>query len=759
MPIVPTNAERMKRLPWWFAANMLDNVRISLIFGPVIVLFFDALKMDKAKIGILLAFPLFFQILSVFVAPLVEKLGYKRSSLIFFSIRTLILFGLLFTPWFLRMFGTGGAFLWVSFIMLVFSVAFAVGTTAAGPWGQEILPTNIRSKLIAANSVLCSLVVIAGTWFAGFWLERSDGQSGFMFLIAIGTIVGLLSVACNVFFPGGGRAKKQSRNTEHLKNMLDAFKDGDFVRLLFGIGVFIFIVTGVATFIPLYMKDLVGITNGQVVYLGVWTTAGTLIAVYFWGWASDRFGGKPVFITGVMFYIFLPVFWYLIPRHHGDISYYVAAAVSFLAGLMCVAYAIGIDRYVFITAIPEDKRTSYYSIWVAWTGIFAGMGPIVVGLALKWCAGLDSVAANIHIRADSFLPVFLAHMILPAIGMYIFRNIKQDSEITTTKFVGQLFQSIPFGLFGSINSIMRYRMAGEENERIVTTRNLGRSDSPFNTDELIEAISDPSFDVRYEAVLAMALRKPDPKIVAALLGVLEGEDIELSATASWALGQIGDKSAVPALKKQLTAPYRILRARSARALGSIGDKEAADIILELLKIETDSVLRVAYASALGAMKHIPAIEYVLSLLADVQNETFRGEVALAAARIVGSEKSYIKLLRSSAADWSTTMSGAILKLKKPMTRLNLDPSLIDSVGACAESFAAEQHGWAIELLWPILEAMPKDLIDTEYRKALAECGRRIEQFGSHRKEYILLAVHTCDVWLRARCAAKAYQAE
>ncbi len=309
---MPTNTERMKRLPWWFATNMLDNVRISLIFGPVIILFFDALKMDKAKIGLLLAFPLFFQVLSIFVVPLVEKLGYKQASLIFFGIRTLILFGLLLTPWLVRMFGLGWAFLWVAFIMLVFSMAFAVGTTAAGPWGQEVLPTNIRSKIIAINALLCGAVVICGTWFAGFWLSRSSGLGGFMFLIAVGAIVGLFSVASQLMLPGGGRAKKQSHSVAHLKNTLEALKDGDFVRLLIGIGVFIFIVTGVASFIPLYMKDLVGINSGRVVYLSMWSTAGTLIAVYFWGWASDRFGGKPVFITGVMFHIFLPVFCFTI---------------------------------------------------------------------------------------------------------------------------------------------------------------------------------------------------------------------------------------------------------------------------------------------------------------------------------------------------------------------------------------------------------------------------------------------------------------
>ncbi|MFA5292433.1 MAG: MFS transporter [Phycisphaerae bacterium] len=753
MSSVPTNAERIRRLPWWFAAGMLDNVRISLIFGPVLILFLDALKLDKAKIGVLLSLPLFFQILSVFVVPLVEKIGYKRSCLIFYSIRTGILSGLLLTPLIVRYFGPGGAFLWVGFIMLIFSISLAISLTAAGPWGQEILPTNIRSKVIALNTFLCGLVVISGTWFAGFWLERSSGLGGFMFLITIGIIFGFSSITSHLFFPGGGRIKKESPGREHIENMLIAFKDKDFVRLLAGIGVFIFIVQGVASFVPLFMKDIVGINSGRVVFLTMWTTAGTLIAVYFWGWAADRFGGKPVFLTGIMFHIILPVLWYLVPRHHGNISYFAASAVSFAAGLMCVAYLIGIDRYLFLTAIPADKKASYHAVWFGLTGLCASMGPMAVGVALKWFSGLDNVGVIFgHIRVDSYIPVFAIHMILPAIGIYIIRNIKADSELTTTQFVGQLFESVPFGLFGSLSSIMRYRMSGEESERIATTRGLGRLDSPFNTDELIEALNDPSFDVRYEAIVAMAARKPHRKTVLALIDVLGGADIELSATAAWALGQIGDAEAIPALRKQLSAPYRILRARSARALGRLDDVESAPELLNLFAIETDPALKTAYASTLSILKYVPAMEQIFDLLADVESEVLRRELALAAARIIGSERTYIKLFRSAQSDWSTTVSSAILKLKKPIAKLKLDPSLAEIIAVCADSFAAEKSGWGVELLWPILDAMPKDQIDQEFRKVFTECSKRLEQFGSQRWEYTLLAIHTCDVWLRARIA-------
>jgi hypothetical protein len=108
--------------------------------------------------------------------------------------------------------------------MFVFSFALVSGLTAAGPWSQEILPTNIRSKIIALNTFLCSIVVLAGTWFAGFWIKHSQGLSGFMFLIGTGASVGILAVICHGFFPGGARIKRKSHSREHFANMFKAFQ-------------------------------------------------------------------------------------------------------------------------------------------------------------------------------------------------------------------------------------------------------------------------------------------------------------------------------------------------------------------------------------------------------------------------------------------------------------------------------------------------------------------------------------------------------
>jgi hypothetical protein len=500
------------------------------------------------------------------------------------------------------------------------------------------------------------------------------------------------------------------------------------------------------------MKDLVGLSSGRVIHLTMWTMTGALVAVYFWGWMADRFGGKPVIITGLFFNILLPVLWYIIPRGQAQTGYIVSAIIWTISGIMSSAFGVGLDRYLFLTAVPPEKKTTYFSVWHTWNGVFGGLGPILAGRFLNLCGGLNNATAA-GLRIDSYTPFFGIYLILSIATIVVLGRLKPDSEISTGEFVGMLFQGRPFGAVGAVGSVMRYHWAAEENERIVTTRKIGESDSPLSTGELVEALKDPSFDVRYEAIVAMSRRRPDRKIVSALLDVLNGSDIELSATAAWALGQIGDRDAIPALRKQLSAPYRILRARSARALGSLGDIENAAELLNLFTIETDPVLKTAYASALSTLRYLPALEQILKLLAEVQNETFRRELALAAARIIGSERTYIKLWRSAEADWATAVSQAVLRLKKPITRLRLEMELMDAIQTCADSFAADKPGWGVELLWPILDSIPKDSVDNIYRKIFAECSRRLEQFGSARREYVLLGIHTCDVMLRARCAA------
>ncbi|MEZ4556544.1 MAG: HEAT repeat domain-containing protein [Caldilineaceae bacterium] len=74
-------------------------------------------------------------------------------------------------------------------------------------------------------------------------------------------------------------------------------------------------------------------------------------------------------------------------------------------------------------------------------------------------------------------------------------------------------------------------------------------------DELLEALKDPRFNVRFEAIVAMA-RSARSRVIAALVETLDGTELALSSLSTWALGRLGDPSAIPALHAALDKPYR-----------------------------------------------------------------------------------------------------------------------------------------------------------------------------------------------------------
>jgi MFS family permease len=49
----------------------------------------------------------------------------------------------------------------------------------------------------------------------------------------------------------------------------------------------------------------VGLSDGAIVVLQAGTLAGNLVSSLPWGWASDRYGSKPVMLLGLAFKIML----------------------------------------------------------------------------------------------------------------------------------------------------------------------------------------------------------------------------------------------------------------------------------------------------------------------------------------------------------------------------------------------------------------------------------------------------------------------
>ena len=290
--------------------------------------------------------------------------------------------------------------------------------------------------------------------------------------------------------------------------------------------------------------------------------------------------------------------------------------------------------------------------------------------------------------------------------------------------------------------------ARDERAAVAMTERLGATRSPLTVEELLEALRDPRFPVRFEAIVSIARRGPDPRLTEALVETLEGSEPALSTVAAWALGRIGDESALEALRRGLEARYRSVQAHCARSLGNLGDQTVQDRLLARLEGEEDPGLQLAYAAALGQLGAAAAAGRLLALLDTAEDADARGEFALALARLAGDERGFIQLQRRTASEPGTALSQAVTAFKGKLARSPYNDAEVEAeLEAAAGALARDDLAAGTDLLVRALVRLQAGPLAAPCDLVLGECIAQLEASGPARPEYVVLALHaaTCGV--------------
>jgi HEAT repeat protein/Na+/melibiose symporter-like transporter len=755
----PTTAEKMRALPWGIAFDTANSVYCQLtVLGSLFVLYLNELGLSKTQIGALLSLFPFAALLALVIAPAVARWGYKRTFLTFYGGRKVINVFLLLAPWILAAFGRQTVVTYVVVVVAVFSVSRAIAMTAITPWQQEYIPNSVRGKYAAASSIFSNLANFLAIAVAGYVIGDAPDLDRFTILMAAGLVFGAISVWSVSHIPGGAPLKKAApaKKTVPVKtgrkrmqhgDMLVALRDRSFLLYIVGIGLFTLATGPLGSFLPLFMREEVGLSSGNVVLLQTGGLLGGLLSSYLWGWAADRYGSKPVMLSGVYLRILLPVFWLLMPRQ-SVWSLYVALGIAFLAGVSDMGWAIGSGRLLFVSVVPPERRTGYMAVRYAWMGIVGGMGNLMGGRVLDYSAAIAG-QRFLFLTLDPYTVLFVAGLVMSAVSIVLLRGVRADSRVTTGEFAGMFLRGNPLR---ALESLVRFYRARDERGAIAVTERLGQTQSPLTVDELLEALADPRFYVRFEAIVSIARRGPDERLVGALVEVLRGDEPALSVVAAWALGRMGDRRAIEPLRAGLDARYRSVQAHCARSLGSLGDAGIVPVLLERLTSETDDGLKLAYASALGQLRAEEAVGELLALLRASESRDAQMEVALALARIVGDEHGFIQLLRQVRGEAGTAASQAITALKKKLSDYQVDGEvdLLATLDHCAETLAQHDVERGAALIGSIIRLLPVEELSDACAKTLQDCAGRLEEFGAERLDYVILALHALQVGFSQR---------
>ena len=732
----------MRRLPWSIASLSLNSIFAQITFGgPVFILFLDQLGLPKTGIGFLLSLFPFCGLLALVVGPAVARFGFKRTFIVFYGSRKLVFALLLLTPAVLSAFGTQVAFLFVSAVILIFAVLRSIAETGYNPWFQEFVPNAIRGRYSAVSNIATNLASAVALGAASLIIAQSGRLDRFMLLIGVGVIFGLASIVCALFIPGGAPLNANGPTT-HLDDMLDTLLNRDFVLYLIGLAL-ITLGSAPLSFVPLMMKERVGLPEGMVVMLSSFTMIGGLISSYLWGWAADRWGSRPVVLLSVCSLSLIPLIWLLVPSQAAS-SDLIAIAVAVLAGLTSAGWSVGSVRLLFNSIVPPEKKTDYLSLHYAWAGLMGGIGPLVAG------GLLDTLKSNgLHlggVTLDGYTPLFIAGFVLSIASVYFLARVSDYQSISTRRLARMFFNG---NFISAARTLIRYRRARGESERVSVTEQMGSSKSLLTVDELLDALSDPSFNVRHEAIVSIARLKPDERLFNALVEVLLGNEPDLSISAAWALGRLGDRRAIEPLREAFGSRYALIQARSARALATLGDYDIIPILFERFKTEPDDGLRIAYASALGSLHYKDAVPLLLPFLYTTRGKDPRMELVLALARMVGQADYFVILAREVRTDPGTPLGRAIAGLRRMKHPNGFSAAFNTNCTACIEAFEKGDLERGIRNLVKLINQLPLTEIQPLHASILSECALRMTEFGTARLEYCLLALHTLHMALTA----------
>jgi hypothetical protein len=561
-----------------------------------------------------------------------------------------------------------------------------------------------------------------------------------MILISIGILFGFVSIWASAQIPGGAPVHLVAGARAAYRELLTPFRDKNLLRYLFGAGALTLAIVPLNSFIALFMQEQVGISSGNVVLIQTGALAGGLLSTYGWGWSADRYGSRPIMLSGAGLRMLLPLLWLVMPRHD-PLSLYFALGIALVQGVADMGWAIGSARMLYVSVVPAEKKTAYMALYSAWVGLASGFSQLLGGQLVQRSANISG--QFLFITLDPYIGLFILGLLMPLAGIYLLRRVKADTAVTIEEFAGLFLRGNPIM---AMTSLVEYHYVTEERAVIQATERLGQTRSPLTVDELLEALTDPRFNVRFEAIISIARTRQDPRLTEALIGILTGTELALSVIAAWALGRIGDPVALAALRAGLDSPYHSIQAHCARALGTMEDRSLIPLLRERLRGETDKGLQMAYASALGKLKATDAAGQILEILNQMQNEGARLELTLALARLVGDEGHFIQLVRETRPDLNTATAQAVTALKKKVRRQQANREQLGAgLEACANHFARGELPAGATALVELIEQIEPDHLPQPAGPILRRCQVVLAEFDSTRQEYLLLALHTLSV--------------
>jgi len=635
-----TDYAKLRKMPFYYGYSVLTGTAVLCTVGAPLVLFSAELGIDKDRIGLIGGILPFFQVLGIAALPVILHFGTKRIAALALIARYIFLLPLFFAPLFI---GTPAvAFALICGAIICFAICRTLSEAAVVPWSQEFIPRLVRGQISGKIALAYLPTALIGSFLIQLWLDGQASIERFYPVFAIGIIIGIAGGSSLFGLGGGAPRETRGRWTETLSQLRVPLRDRNFLAFLYSSGSQYLVFSALNIFLLLFFRERIGISSGQIVLMAALVPVGSAAGSYAAGWFIDRHGTRAIRITLQTLQVVMLL---ALPSLHDGIPgiEVLVGLVFFLFGFLVQGAMVGGSVYM-LNYVPPTERESYMALAYSSDGIFGGGLTVLAGILVQYFEQNGTNLGSAHIGGYEIL--FLVAAFVTASSTAVFALLKEEGATGVRDFLGQFSTGNPLRAFWGIQ---RFSSFTSEQRRRDLAYSFGGSGSTLAKDELISALSDPSFDVRHEAIRALGRLPPTPKAIHALENILTYDGlIELQYAALDSLGQLQSRSSAAKIARFLDDGNRLLRSRAARSLGDIRADTYLPALRKMLTEDSDIDCRLAAASALGKFGDRQSVPSLVAIYVDQAHdenpisEPRSKVVLLAISKILGIEEQFAR---------------------------------------------------------------------------------------------------------------------
>lgn len=475
-------------------------------------------------------------------------------------------------------------------------------------WLAEMVPESSRGWFFSRRNAIMAGVGTGMGAVGGLVLDLSKehGRAAQGFAAVFG--IGLLCAGISMFFflrmadvPRSDPIERDFRSA--MAAFRKPFADRGFRPVVLFFVAFFFGQTFPGNLFGAYALETLHLPFTLIQICGAAQALGSILASRFWGYLADKYGNRPLLLVLGLGIALTPVCWMFTTPGQLAWNATILIAGHIYSGVVWGGVSVCQFNLMLATASGKDRAT-YIGVGLAIQALIGGIAPLMGAETMALARSTMGAAGAYHV-------VFWSTIGLRVLSIAFLFPVREVGSVGMRETLRKLSRISPKG-YAALRSLSQSDSAQKRESAIhaVASQNFSLA-----SEEVIQALHDPSPRVRRQAAMALATLG-DVGAAAALVHQLEEHPDLVEDETIEALGELRSHAAVPSLIRHLQSPKSSTRRASARALGRIGDVAAISPLMLAASDKGDADLRRASLQALRVMGAVEAEPVILNALLD-----------------------------------------------------------------------------------------------------------------------------------------------